>query len=420
MAKKNYAKDVDVKIDGKEWKDALDAAFKVKVKDVKVDGFRKGKVPRDIYERKYGKESLFVEAADKVIDGAYKKALDESKLVPVTKPNVEIKSVDEKEIVFTFAFITRPELKIKTYKGLKIKKEEVKVTKEEIEHEMGHLLERYEEIKVKETGALENGNVAIIDFEGFKDGKAFDGGKAENYELEIGSGRFIPGFEEQLVGMKKDEEKEIKVTFPEDYPHDDLKGKEATFKVKLHEIKEKIKREFDKELFDDIGIDGVDSKEKLEDHIKEDIKKAKEADAEARYEDKVLEEVAKNVEVDIPQEMVDEETDRLMKRFEQQIAMQGLSLDIYYQFTQSTEKDLREQMDKEAYKNVLYRLMLEEIMNLEKIEISMSDAEKEADELAKKYKMKKEEFLKQFGGIEMIQYDLEMRKVIETLKELNK
>ena len=192
MAKKNYAKDVDVKIDGKEWKEALDAAFKIKVKDVKMDGFRKGKIPRDIYERKYGKESLFADAADKVIDGAYKKALDESKLIPVTKPNVEIKSVDENEIVFTFAFITRPELKIKTYKGLKIKKEEVKVTKEEIEHEMGHLLERYEEIKVKETGALENGNVAIIDFEGFKDGKAFEGGKAENYELEIGSGRFIP------------------------------------------------------------------------------------------------------------------------------------------------------------------------------------------------------------------------------------
>ena len=167
-------------------------------------------------------------------------------------------------------------------------------------------------------------------------------------------------------------------------------------------------------------MEGVNSKETLEKQIESEIKAQKEMENENKYIDTLLEEVAKNVEVDIPQEMVDEETDRLMKRFEQQIAMQGLSLDIYYQFTQSSEKDLREQMDKEAYKNVLYRLMLEEIMNLEKIEISMEEANKEADELAKKYKMKKEEFLKQFGGIEMIQYDLEMRKVIETLKELNK
>ena len=420
MAKKNYAKDVDVKIEGKDWKDALDAAFKVKVKNVSVDGFRKGKVPRDIYERKYGKESLYVEAADRVIDSAYKKALDESKLVPVTKPAVEIKSVDEKEIVFTFAFITRPELKIKTYKNLKIKKEEIKVTKEEVEHELGHLLERFEEIKTKESGELENGNIAVIDFEGFRNNKPFDGGKADNYELEIGSGRFIPGFEEQLIGMKKEEEKEIEVTFPEDYPHDELKGQKATFKVKLHEIKEKVKREFDKELFEDIGIEGVDSKEKLEAHIKDDIKKAKEVDAEAKYEDEILEAVAKNVEVDIPQEMVEDEIDRLVDRYKGELQSQGMDINLYYQMTNTTEKELRQNMENNAYKDVLYRLMLDEISKQEKIEISDDEASKEAEEMAKKYKMKKDDFVKAFGGMEIVKYDLQIRKTMEKLKEYNK
>ena len=420
MAKKKYAKDVDVKIDGKEWKDALDAAFKVKVKNVSVDGFRKGKVPRDIYERKYGKESLYVEAADRVIDSAYKKSLDESGLVPVTKPAVEIKNVNEDEIVFTFAFITRPELKIKTYKNLKIKKEEVKVSKEEIEHELGHLLERFEETKIKETGNLENGNIAVIDFEGFRNNKPFDGGKADNYELEIGSGRFIPGFEEQLIGMKKEDEKEIEVTFPEDYPHEDLNGQKAVFKVKLHEIKEKVKRDFDKELFEDIGIEGVDSKEKLEAHIKEDIKKSKEAEAEAKYEDKILEEVAKNVEVDIPQEMVEDEIDRLVDRYKNELASQGMNINLYYQMTGTTEKELRQNMENNAYKDVLYRLMLDEIAKLEKVEISDEDASKEAEEMAKKYKMKKEDFVKAFGGMEIVKYDLQIRRTMEKLKEFNK
>ena len=220
--------------------------------------------------------------------------------------------------------------------------------------------------------------------------------------------------------MKPEEEKEIKVIFPEDYGVETLKGAPATFKVRLHEIKVKVKRELDKEFFEDLAMDGVDSKEKLEKEIEKEIKAQKEMDNENQYVDKLLEEVAKNVEVDIPQEMVDEETERLLKRFEQQMAMQGISLEVYYQFTGSSEKELKEQLDKEAYNNVLYRLMLEEIMNIEKIEVSEEEANKEAEELAKKYKMKKEEFLEQLGGVEMVQYDLEMRKVVELLKEANK
>ena len=192
------------------------------------------------------------------------------------------------------------------------------------------------------------------------------------------------------------------------------------YKIKVNEIKEKIKRELDKDFFEDLGMEGVDSEESLKKEIKASIKAQKEADTENKYVDKILEEVSKNVEVDIPQGMVDEEVTRLMGRFEEQIKMQGISLDLYYQFTKTTEEDLKNQLEKEAYSNVLYRLMLEEIMNIEKIEVTTEEAEKEAEELAKKYQMKKEEFLAQFGGLDMIQYDLEMRKTVELLKELNK
>ncbi len=417
--KHDYKKEITTSIEGKEWNDALDKAFKKKVKEVKVDGFRPGKVPRDLYEKKFGKESLYLDAADLVLQDAYTKALEESQLIPVVQPQVNLKSIDEKGVTFAFTIITKPEVKVKKYKGFKVKKEEVKVTKEEIDHEIGHLLERYTELVVKE-GKVEEGNVAIIDFEGFKDGVPFEGGKGENYSLEIGSHTFIPGFEEQVVGMKQGEEKDIQVTFPEDYPSQDLKGKEVTFKVKVNEVKEKETRELDEEFFEDLGMEGVNSKESLEKEIKENIKARKDADLENKYIDDLLETVSKEVEVDIPEEMVDEEIHRLIGRFEEQMKMQGISLDMYYQFTHTTEQDLHAQMEKDAYKNVLYRLMMEEIMNLEKIEVSEKEADEEAQKLADKYQMAKDEFLKLFGGIEMVQYDLEMRKVIDLLKENNK
>jgi len=419
MAKKENKHEIIIKIEGASWDAALDKAFKEEVKKVNVDGFRKGKVPRDIFEKRYGKERLYIPAVDYVIEEAYVKALEESKLIPVVQPKLEIQSVDETGVEIKFIITTKPEVKIKKYKGLGIKKEEVKVTKEEIEHEIGHILERYSELKVKE-GNVAEGDIAIIDFEGFKDGVAFEGGKGENYELEIGSHTFIPGFEEQLVGMNTGDEKEIEVTFPEEYPSEELKGAKATFKVKVNEIKEKVARDFDEELFEDLGMEGVNSRESLEKELEANIKAHKEMDTENKYVDSLLEAVGKNTEVDIPEEMVEEEVDRLLHRFEEQIKMQGISLDLYYQFTNTKESDLRSQLEKEAYNHVLYRLMLEEVAILEKIEIKDEEAEKEAEELSNKYQMEKEEFLKMFGGLEMIKYDLEMRKVIELLKELNK
>ena len=421
MAKKENKNihEITVKIEGDSWTKALDKVFKEKQKTVKVDGFRKGKVPRSVFEKKFGKESLYFDAANAVLQEAYLKVMEDSKLIPVVQPAVDIKDITEDGVEFIFKIVTKPDVKVKKYKGLGVKPEKVKVTKDEIDHEIGHLLERYTELVSKE-GKVQAGDVASIDFEGFKDGVAFDGGKGENYSLEIGSNTFIPGFEEQVIGMKAGEEKDINVTFPEDYGAKELAGVPVVFKVKVNEVKEKKQRELDEDFFEDLGMDDIDSEEKLREEIKKSLEAQKEMDAENKYVDTLLETVSKNVEVDIPEEMVEEEIDRLMTRFEEQMKMQGISLDVYYQFTNSTEKDLRAQMEKEAYNNVLYRLMLEEVMKLEKIEVSMKEAEKEAEELAKKYQMEKEEFLKQFGGLELVQYDLEMRKVIDKLKELNK
>ena len=423
MAKKENANknvhEVSTKIEGESWKKALDRAFAEKQKTVKVDGFRKGKVPREIFEKKFGKEALFIDAADMVLQEAYIKVMEESKLIPVVQPEVNLKSLDETGVEFSFKIITKPEVKVNKYKGLNVKPGKVEVTDEEVNHELGHLLERYTELVTKE-GKVENGDVAIIDFEGFKDGVAFAGGKGENYNLEIGSNTFIPGFEEQIIGMEVGEERDLDLSFPEDYGVADLAGQAVVFKVKVNEIKEKHFRELDEEFFEDLGMEGIDTEDKLKAEIKESIKAQKEMDVENKYVDDLFEAVAKNTEVDIPEEMVEEEVNRLMGRFEEQMKMQGISLELYYQFTGSDEATLKSQMEKEAYKNVLYRLMLEEVMTQEKIEITPEEVEKEVEELATKYQMDKEDFLREFGGKEMIQYDLEMRRVVELLKEYNK
>ena len=422
MAKKeNEAKKVlEVKIEGADWTKANDKAFEKAVKNVTVDGFRKGKCPRDVFEKKYGKESLFMDAAESLVGDAYDKVIKENKdIVPVVQPSVGIKDINENGVTFEFIFITAPKVNVKKYKGLKVKQPKVEVTKEEVKEELERLLEQYTELVVKE-GKVEKGNIAIIDFEGFKDGVAFEGGKGENYSLEIGSNTFIPGFEDQLIGMKNGEEKEIKVTFPEEYGAADLAGKDATFKVKVNEIKEKQKRELDKDFFEDLGMEGVDSKEALEKELESNIKAHKDMEAENKYIDELLEEVSKNVEVDIPEEMVDDEVHHMIHQFEQQLKMQGISLDMYYKFTNSDHQALHQQMEKEAYQHVLYRLMLEEIMKLEKVEVTDKDVEEEIKTLETKYGMKKEEILKQLGSTDMIKYDLEMRKVIDLLKEANK
>ena len=423
MAKKEAENriEIEVKFDGAKWEKAQDDAFKKNVANVTIDGFRKGKCPKDVFLKKYGKESLYMDAAEALVGEAFDEVVKNNKdLKPVVQPRVDIKSIDEKGVTFTFTIITAPKVTIKKYKGLKVKAPKVEVSKDEVKQEIENLLERYSELVTKEKGKVETGNVAIIDFEGFKDGVAFEGGKGENYSLEIGSNTFIPGFEDGVIGMKVGEEKDINLTFPKDYGAKDLAGQAVVFKVKVNEIKEKVKRELDKDFFEDLGMEGIDSKEKLEKEIEANIKANKEMEAENKYVDELLAEVGKNVDVDIPEEMVDDEVHHMIHQFEQQLQMQGLSLDMYYQFTNSNHEALHAQMEKEAYQHVLYRLMLEEISKLESVEVTDKDVEEEIKNLETRYKMKKDDILKQLGSTDMIKYDLEIRKVIEILKEANK
>ena len=410
-------KEVSIKVEGKEWEQALDNAFEKANKKAKIDGFRQGHAPKEIFLKKYGKESLYMDAAEDSLHSAYHKVIDENKdLEIVAEPEVSIKKVDEKGCEFTFTFILRPEVKLGKYTSLGVKKDEVKVTKKEIDEEIEHMRSHYAENVLKE-GKIANGDIAIIDFEGFKDGVPFDGGKGENYSLEIGSKTFIPGFEEQLIGLKAGDEKDINVTFPEDYHSEELKGKEVTFKVKVHEVKEVKIPELNEEFFEDLGMEGVNSKETLENEVKENIKASKEHETENKYIDALLEAAAKNVEVDIPDEMINDEINRMLREYEEHLKMQGISLEQFYKFTASNEDALRTQMKDEAKKRVTYRLMLEEIIKKEKLAVTEKEADAEAEKLAEKYHMEKEELLKNFGGLEMIKYDMEMRKAIDVIKK---
>lgn len=410
-------KEITIKVEGLEWEKAIDQAFDRAIKKTKIDGFRSGKAPKEVFMKKYGKESLYMDAADICINEAYVKTLDENKdLEVVAQPELNLKSVEAKGIEFTITLTLKPTVKLGKYKGLKVKREEVEATKEEIKktiHEMQH---HYAESMIKD-GAIALKDTAVIDFEGFKDGIAFEGGKGENYALEIGSQSFIPGFEEQLIGMNAGDVKDIAVTFPENYHSADLKGQPVVFKVKINEVKETMVPELNAAFYADLGMEGIDSKEALEKQVAENIKVRKEGEVENKYVDDLLEAASKNVEVDIPASMIDEESHRMVHQYEDTLKLQGLTLEQFFQFTNSNEEALKEQMKEEANKRVLFRLMLEAIAKAEKIEVTEQDASKEADTLATKYQMEKDEFLTKFGGLEMIKYDMQMRQAIEVLKK---
>ena len=407
--------EIEVKIEKKDWTEAIDKSFEKAQKNVKVDGFRKGKVPRNIFEKKFGKESLYEEAINIVLPKAYDKAFKDSKLEPIIQPSIDIKEINEEGVTFVFKITTKPEVKIKKYKGLKVTKEKVNVTKEEVDHQIEHLLEQYAEMIIKD-GEIENGDTAVIDFEGFKDGKAFDGGKGENYPLVIGSNTFIPGFEEQLIGLKTGDEKDIEVTFPKDYASEELKGQKAVFKIKVNEVKTKELPKMDEDFFKDLGYDKVENEEQLRDLIKVDLEAKKEYENENKYIDALLEEVAKNTEVEIPEELIHEEAHHMVHQYEENLKMQGITLDMFYQFTNSNEEALIKQMEPEAEKRVKYRFMLEEIVNLEKIDVTDKEAKDHAKEIAKQYNMKEDDLIKEYGGLDMIKYDVKMQKALDIIK----
>lgn len=407
-----------VEVESERFDSALDEAFKKVVKDVSIPGFRKGRVPRKIFEQRFGVEALYEDALDIILPGAYSDAVEETGIEPVDQPEIDIEQIEKgKNLIFKAKVTVKPEVKLGQYKGLEVEDINTEVTDEDVENELKALQERNADLVAIEDGEVQKGDMAIIDFEGFVDGEAFDGGKAENYSLEIGSGQFIPGFEDQLIGVKTGEEVEVNVEFPDDYHAEDLAGKPATFKVKVHEIKRKELPELDDEFAIDVD-DEVETLDELKEKIKERLINTREQDAENRKKDILVEQAIENAEIDVPDVMINNETDRMIRELEQQLQSQGMNLDLYYQFTQTDEDSLREQFRTDAEKRVRMNLTLEAIAKEENIEVTEDEIKEEIEKMAEMFQRSTEEIeqiLALQGGRVNVEYDIKIRKAVDLL-----
>lgn len=406
-----------VEVSATELAAGLDKAFKKVVKQVQAPGFRKGKMPRKMFEKMYGVEALYNDALDFILPEAYAKAVEEAGIEPVDRPEIDIEKMEQGEnLIFTAVVTLKPEVTLGDYKGLEVKKQETEVTEEEIEEQLKERQQAFAEMVVKEDGAVENGDTVTLDFEGFVGEEAFEGGKAEGYDLEIGSGSFIPGFEEQLVGLKQGEEKDVEVSFPEEYHAAELAGKPAVFKVKIHEIKGKEVPALDDELAKEIDEE-VESLEALRAKLQEQTSEEKKKAAETAMRDDLVEEAARNAEVDIPQAMIDSETDRMMEEFGQRLQMQGMNLELYFQFSGQNEEALREQMKDDALSRVRVSLTLEAIGKAENIEVTEEEVNAELDKMAAQFNMEVDKIKSMLGGTTVLENDLRFNKTVEFLVE---
>ena len=413
--KKNEHK-IEVKLENKEWTKHLDATFKKKNNEVTIKGFRKGKAPKEKYLKEFGIESLFMDSVDAALPEAYKKALDDNKLEPVCEPKVDIKEIDDKHIVFEFTIITKPEVKVSSYKNLGVKKGKAKVTKKEIEDELISLQNRFAEIVDKEKGKVEDGNIAVIDFEGFVDGKPFEGGKGSDYPLEIGSGTFIPGFEEQLIGVKAGEEKDVKVKFPENYTKE-LANKDAVFKCKVKKIQERVLPKLNKEFYEDLGYDDVKNKEDLEKKIEEHLLEHLNEDLENKYLDELINAGIEKMTVDVNDEIIEDEINRIAREMEERLSMQGVTFKQYLEFTNSSIEKFKEDTKPNALARIKSRYLLDHIIEKEKLDATKAEVEKHAKEMASRYGVSDKELIDMYGGIEVVKYDLLVHKAIDVLKK---
>ena len=408
-------KEVKYTVKGEEWDKAKDKAFNKLNKTHRIDGFRKGKASRSIFEKKFPGE-IVMEAANNLIDKKYVEIINDKEIIPVVEPKVNITKIDDEGLEATFTIVTEPEVKLGDYKNLPVKKDTVKVTKDEIKTRIDNLLKDYAELVVKEDGKVEDGDIAVIDFEGFKDDVAFDGGKGENYSLEIGSNSFIPGFEDGVKGMKKGESKDLKLTFPKDYGVADLAGADVVFKVTVNEIKKKVIPELDKDFFDDLGMEGVTDKDSLEAKIKEEIKSEKERSADNKYIDDLLNAAVENMTCDIDDEIIEAEAKNMYNDVVQRMNMQGLTEEVYLQYADTTKEDIIEHMKPEALKRLQNSYLLNAIIEKEKIEVAEEEAKKEIEDMAKTYNMTVEDVEKSIGGINAMLYDLKVRRAIDIMK----
>lgn len=407
-----------VELDEKSWKSAQEKAFDKLIKNVNLPGFRKGKVPTAMAKKHVSEQSVLLESVETLAQSALVSAVEEHKIDLIARPDLEIVKLSKEECTLKFVCSVRPEVKLGDYKGLEIKKSRVMVKNEEIDAELEKIANDHSTLEVVDR-AVENGDTAVIDFEGFKDGVAFEGGKGENYPLEIGSGSFIPGFEEQLVGMKSEETKDITVTFPENYQAEELAGKEVVFKVTVHEVKVKVKPEVTDELIEELAIEDVKTVEEFKKHVKESIRVQKQEEVDNKYLEEVLAAVKEKATFEIPAVMIEEETEAMLEDFKQRITKQGFTIELYEQLSGQTLDSIKATMSSEAEKRVGTRLVLEEVVKAENIDVNDEDYDAEIEKLAKLYQQT-QEVIKNAIPKDAISYEIKLRKALELLREENK
>ena len=399
-------------IEAEKFEEAMKKVYAKTAKYFNIPGFRKGKAPMQLVERQYGSAIFYEDAFNELVPDIYDEAIKENKIEAVSKPNIDIVQMEKgKELIFTAVVETKPEVELGKYKGIEIKKIEYNTTDKDIEHELGHMAERNSRLVSIEDRPVEKGDITTIDFVGSVDGVEFEGGKAENHELEIGSNTFIPGFEDQIIGMKIDEVKDIKVKFPDDYFSKDLAGKDAVFKVTLHEIKKKELPKIDDEFAKDVSE--FDTLDELKNSIKEKLDTENTEKAKYETEEEAIKTVCDNTKLDIPNGMIELEIDNMIKDMENRLSYQGLNLNQYLQIMGKTETEIRDNFKEQAERNIKSRLVLEAIVKAEKIEATPEEIDEKIKEMAKQYGRKEDELLANEQLKEYIKGNLETEKAID-------
>ena len=401
-----------------EFAKGLDQAFKRAVKRVNAPGFRKGKLPRAVFNKMYGEEALFQDAVDFVLPAAYTKAIDELEVSPLAMPDIDVKEISKEEGVKFEAVVTvKPNVELGEYKNLGLEKDSVEVTDADVEERLDSLLSRQAEWQIKE-GESKKGDIVVIDFKGFIGDEAFEGGEAKGYELELGSGSFIPGFEEQLEGKAAPVDTVVNVTFPENYQVADLAGKEAKFEVTVHDVKEKVLPELTDEFVKEFSKEAASTVAEYKEKLKEEIKLEKENLAEKSYSDKVISTAVENAKLSVPEKLVEQEVDSMFEQFTGNLSRQGLSFDLYQQFTGKGEVELKAEMKSDAENKIKTSFVLGEIAEVEKVEVTEADIDAEVKELATMYNMT-EEGIKQRISVEDLRGELVIQKTVDFLKANN-
>ena len=412
---KNEVK-LEITVEAEKFDSAIKTVFNKNAKYFNIPGFRKGKAPYQIVEKTYGAQIFYEDAFNEVAGEAYEEALKEKEIEAVSKPEIDITQIEKgKDLIFTAVVSTKPEVKLGKYKGIEVKKIEYKVTDEDVEHELGHMAEKNARLVTVEDRPVESGDITVIDFEGFVDGVAFEGGKAENHELTIGSNTFIPGFEDQIIGMKLEEEKEINVKFPDEYFSANLAGKDAMFKVKLHEIKKKEMPEIDDELAKDVSE--FDTLEELKKSIREKQEEQNKSRAKYETEDAVVKAVCNEAKVDIPAGMIEMEIDRMAQDIEQRLSYQGMSLDQYLKMMNKTMDDFRSENKEQAESTIKSRLVLEAVGKEENIKVEEKEISEKIKEMAENYGRKEEEVKDNPELVRYVGDNLKVEKTINFLVE---